>query len=85
MKGVILCGKQTTDGDTAQVGAETAEHLGIPHLSNVVSVIDAHHQQHMAEIIAGTLGCVLFYDFARGRSVPAVHGAVFRSVLFHFL
>lgn len=38
---LILCGKQTTDGDTAQVGAETAEHLGIPHLSNVVSVIDA--------------------------------------------
>lgn len=34
---VIMCGKQTTDGDTAQVGAELAEHLGIPHVSNVVS------------------------------------------------
>ena len=32
---VIMCGKQTTDGDTAQVGAELAEHLGIPHVANV--------------------------------------------------
>ncbi len=31
---IILCGKQTTDGDTAQVGAEIAEFLGIPHFSN---------------------------------------------------
>jgi len=28
---LILCGKQTTDGDTAQVGPAIAEHLGIPH------------------------------------------------------
>ncbi len=35
---LILCGKQTTDGDTAQVGAELAEHLHIPHLSNVTAV-----------------------------------------------
>ena len=28
---LILCGKQTTDGDTAQVGRAIAEHLGIPH------------------------------------------------------
>ena len=36
---LIICGKQTTDGDTAQVGAETAEHLGIPHLSNVTRLL----------------------------------------------
>ena len=35
---LILCGKQTTDGDTAQVGAELAEHLGIPHVANVRSL-----------------------------------------------
>jgi len=35
---LIICGKQTTDGDTAQVGAEVAECLGIPNLSNVLSV-----------------------------------------------
>ena len=35
---LIICGKQTTDGDTAQVGAEVAEHLGLPNISNVISV-----------------------------------------------
>lgn len=36
---LILCGKQTTDGDTAQVGAELAEFLHIPHVSNVAEVL----------------------------------------------
>ena len=35
---LIICGKQTTDGDTAQVGAELAEYLSIPNVSNVLSV-----------------------------------------------
>ena len=35
---LIVCGKQTTDGDTAQVGAEVAEYVGIPNVSNVLSV-----------------------------------------------
>ena len=33
---LYLCGKQTTDGDTAQVGPEMAEYLGIPHIANVI-------------------------------------------------
>ena len=37
---LILCGKQTTDGDTAQVGAEVAEYLGLPNISNVLSIDD---------------------------------------------
>ena len=35
---IIFCGKQTTDGDTAQVGAEIAEYLDIPNVSNVLSI-----------------------------------------------
>ena len=35
---LILCGKQTTDGDTAQVGPELAEQLGIEHAANVMSI-----------------------------------------------
>ena len=35
---LIICGKQTTDGDTAQVGAELAEFLGIPNVVNVCSI-----------------------------------------------
>lgn len=40
---LIICGKQTTDGDTAQVGAELAEWLKIPHVVNV---------KHLGEITA---------------------------------
>lgn len=37
---IIICGKQTTDGDTAQVGAEVAEFLGLPNVANVLSIND---------------------------------------------
>jgi len=36
---LIICGKMTTDGDTAQVGPEMAEFLGIPHVSNVSKLL----------------------------------------------
>lgn len=35
---LIICGKQATDGDTAQVGPETAEFLGIPQVTNVAAL-----------------------------------------------
>ena len=35
---LILCGKQTTDGDTAQVGSEISENLHIPSVSNVLKI-----------------------------------------------
>lgn len=35
---LIICGKQTTDGDTAQVGPAIAEHLSIPHVSWVLNL-----------------------------------------------
>jgi len=35
---LIICGRQTTDGDTAQVGAELAEFCGIPHVGSVIKV-----------------------------------------------
>jgi len=37
---LIICGKQTTDGDTAQVGPEMAEYLGIAHVANVRKVLE---------------------------------------------
>ena len=37
---LIVCGKQTTDGDTAQVGAEMAEWLNIPHVTNVKRIVE---------------------------------------------
>ncbi len=47
---LIICGKQTTDGDTAQVGAELAEFLGIPHVTGVCRINDCN---------AGQLSCDL--------------------------
>ena len=35
---IILCGKQAIDGDTAQVGPELAENLGIPQITFVKKV-----------------------------------------------
>ncbi len=37
---VVVCGKQTTDGDTAQVGPEIAEFLGIPHVPYVIDILN---------------------------------------------
>lgn len=47
---LILCGKQTTDGDTAQVGPEMAEYLGIPHIANVLSIIELKETSIVVEM-----------------------------------
>ncbi len=36
---VVLCGKQAIDGDTAQVGPEMAEHLGLPQVTGSLKVV----------------------------------------------
>ncbi|MBR4875411.1 MAG: electron transfer flavoprotein subunit beta/FixA family protein [Clostridia bacterium] len=36
---LILCGKMAVDGDTAQIGPELAEHLGIPHITDVCEIL----------------------------------------------
>ena len=35
---MILCGKQAVDGDTAQVGPEIAEHLGLPQITGTLKL-----------------------------------------------
>ncbi|MCS6913226.1 MAG: FAD-binding protein [Myxococcales bacterium] len=45
---LVLCGKHTVDGETAQVGPELAELLGVPHVSGV---------SHLAWQEAGVLVC----------------------------
>lgn len=72
---LVLCGKQTTDGDTAQVGAEMAEYLGLPQYSNVQSLsaseqdIDAPAAIHIISSLGNellhaniSLPCVLCTD-----------------------
>lgn len=47
---LILCGKQTTDGDTAQVGPEMAEYLNIPHVANVRKLIEVKEESVVIEM-----------------------------------
>ncbi len=35
---VVLCGRQAIDGDTAQVGPQIAEHLGIPQITYAAAI-----------------------------------------------
>ena len=37
---LVLCGRQAIDGDTAQVGPQTAEKLGIPQITYAESIIE---------------------------------------------
>ncbi len=39
---IIICGLQTTDGDTAQVGPEVSEMMNIPCVCNVKEVVDVN-------------------------------------------
>jgi electron transfer flavoprotein beta subunit len=47
---LIICGKQTTDGDTAQVGPEMAEFLGMPHVANVKKIVDIKEKSIVVEM-----------------------------------
>ena len=67
---LILCGKQTTDGDTAQVGPELAERLGIDHAANVTKIVEVNEDFVMVDIDLDTavsrlkikLPCLLTVD-----------------------
>lgn len=47
---LILCGKQTIDGDTAQVGPEISEWLNIPSVSNVSKIIEVKQDAIVVEM-----------------------------------
>lgn len=38
---LIVCGKQTTDGGTSQVGGTIAQMLGVPHIGRVTKLVEA--------------------------------------------
>lgn len=46
---LIICGKQTTDGDTAQVGPAIAENLSIPHVTWVKDIECINHKYIIVE------------------------------------
>ncbi len=57
---LVLAGKQAVDGDTAQVGPEIAEHLGIPQITGALSLTYADGKfvaERETESYATTLAC----------------------------
>ncbi len=64
---LILAGRQAIDGDTAQVGPQTAEKLGIPQITYVESVLDVSDGRITAvraldrgtEVVRCTLPCLV--------------------------
>ncbi|MCM2302397.1 MAG: electron transfer flavoprotein subunit beta/FixA family protein [Flavobacteriaceae bacterium] len=59
---IIICGRQAIDGDTAQVGPQVAEKLGIPQITyaeEIISLTDDKIQvkrrlEHGVEVLEGT-------------------------------
>ncbi|MDF2925170.1 MAG: etfB [Paenibacillaceae bacterium] len=47
---LILCGKQTTDGDTAQVGPEISEWLNIPCVTDVRKIVEMEQDAMVVEV-----------------------------------
>jgi electron transfer flavoprotein beta subunit len=65
--GVIVCGKQASDGDTAQVGPGIAAHLDLPQITYVRKIEELDEKRIVAErlmengveVIESPLPCVL--------------------------
>lgn len=64
---LIIAGRQAIDGDTAQVGPQTAEKLGIPQITYVDEIMELTDEkivvkkalEHSYEIIESTLPCLI--------------------------
>lgn len=50
---LVICGTQSTDGDTAQVGPEIAEFLGIPHVAGLTGIGDIDDGKSLTVTAAG--------------------------------
>ncbi|MTI47084.1 electron transfer flavoprotein subunit beta/FixA family protein [Sporosalibacterium faouarense] len=67
---LIICGKMTTDGDTAQVGPEMAEFLKIPHVANVKKIMEIKKDSvvvemdmpYTIEVVEVNLPCLITVD-----------------------
>jgi electron transfer flavoprotein beta subunit len=75
----VFCGRQAIDGDTAQVGPQTAEKLGIPQITYAESIISLEGNDVVVqrafdmgtEIVKCTLPCLLTVVGSANRPRPA--------------
>ncbi len=76
---LVVCGRQAIDGDTAQVGPQTAEKLGIPQASYVEKLLEVgdgtirvrRNLGHGWEIVEGHLPMLLTVTDAANEPRPA--------------
>jgi electron transfer flavoprotein beta subunit len=73
---LVICGKQTTDGDTAQVGPEIAEFLSIPHVPYVKEIIEVKEKSIIVrsayddydELVEVYFPCLITVE--KGNNIP---------------
>jgi electron transfer flavoprotein beta subunit len=76
---LIFCGRQAIDGDTAQVGPQVAEKLGIPQITYAESIINLEEDEIVvrrafdlgSELVSCQLPCLLTVVGSANRPRPA--------------
>jgi len=76
---LIFCGRQAIDGDTAQVGPQTAEKLGVPQITYAETVVDLQDGEIVVqrafdlgtELVQCTLPCLLTVVGSANQPRPA--------------
>lgn len=76
---MVFCGRQAIDGDTAQVGPQVAEKLGIPQITYAESIIEAKEAGIVVqrafdlgtELVKCTLPCLLTVVGSANQPRPA--------------
>ena len=85
---IILCGRQAIDGDTAQVGPQVAQQLGLPQVTcarKIVSVdnneaIVEHSIENGVEVVKASLPLLVTVD---GSASPCRPRNAYRMLRFH--
>ena len=85
---IVLCGRQAIDGDTAQVGPQVAQQLGLPQVTyarRIVSLLDNHIVvergiENGVETVKASLPLLLTVDGAAAECRPQ---NVYRMLRFH--
>lgn len=76
---IVFCGRQAIDGDTAQVGPQVAEKLGIPQITYAEAIIDLQGDEIVVrraydlgtELVKCPLPCLLTVVGSANRPRPA--------------
>jgi electron transfer flavoprotein beta subunit len=76
---LVFCGRQAIDGDTAQVGPQVAEKLGVPQITYAESIIEANEEGIVVqrafdlgtELVKCTLPCLLTVVSSANQPRPA--------------